>query len=199
MTGKITLIGFYNYDNNLFDGLTFPEGIDKDTFISTCLQRGGEFEVIYANPEFLKNLITVWGKRWERTFSKWAEGLKAEWNPIENYDRYEEVRDNGSSQMSAHDSTTAAGQGDTTNTRSSYDSDSYLPHDASHSNSGSNTSSDTSSSGTNTNLHTAHVHGNIGVTQASDMLRNYYDISAWNVYNHMADLFLSEFVIPIYD
>ena len=46
--------------------------------------------------------------------------------------------------------------------------------------------------------HTAHVYGNIGVTQAGEMLKNFYDISAWSLYDHMADVFTQELLIAVY-
>ena len=42
------------------------------------------------------------------------------------------------------------------------------------------------------------IHGNIGVTTSQQMLQSELDIAAWKLYEHITDLFLSEFVIPIY-
>lgn len=42
------------------------------------------------------------------------------------------------------------------------------------------------------------IHGNIGVTQSADMLRNFYNIAEWNLINHMIDVFKSELLICIY-
>ena len=51
----------------------------------------------------------------------------------------------------------------------------------------------------NTNLtHTGRLHGNIGVTTSQQMLESELSIAEWNIYEHITDLFLSEFVIPIY-
>ena len=62
-SAKITLFGMYQYmeqmheydpaSPHLFDQLSFPEGIDKDTFIFNTLDRGGEFGTIYADPNIL--------------------------------------------------------------------------------------------------------------------------------------------------
>ena len=46
--------------------------------------------------------------------------------------------------------------------------------------------------------HEAHIHGNIGVTTSAAMLKEFYGISEWNIYDHMADLFKTELLIPIY-
>lgn len=42
------------------------------------------------------------------------------------------------------------------------------------------------------------IHGNIGVTTSQQMLQAELDIAAWNLYEHITDIFLEEFVIPIY-
>ena len=90
---KITLIGLYNYDPTIFDNLTFPAGIVKDVAINEILLKSGEFEIVYPDPAFLKAMITHWGTKNFRTFEKWIEALSLEFNPLYNYDRYEEYSD----------------------------------------------------------------------------------------------------------
>lgn len=46
--------------------------------------------------------------------------------------------------------------------------------------------------------HTAHLFGNIGVTTSQQMLQSQLDISRWNIYENIADLFCDEFCIMIY-
>ena len=90
---KITLIGFYNYDPTLFDGLILPEGIEKDLVVDEILERSNEFESLYSNPDFVKQRITMWGRKHYRTFDKWIKALGIEYDPLNNYDRYEEYTD----------------------------------------------------------------------------------------------------------
>lgn len=52
--------------------------------------------------------------------------------------------------------------------------------------------------GNSTDTHGGRIHGNIGVTTSQQMLQAELDVSLWNIYEHITDLFLSEFVIPIY-
>ena len=52
--------------------------------------------------------------------------------------------------------------------------------------------------GNSTNTHGGRIHGNIGVTSSVQLLTEQLQISEWNMYEHITDLFLSEFVIPIY-
>ena len=92
-SSKLTLIGMYNFDNHIFDDLTFPAGVDKDLAIAEILTECGEFEILYPDINFLKFMITTWGKKHYFTFDKWLKALAEEFNPIHNYDRYEEYTD----------------------------------------------------------------------------------------------------------
>lgn len=104
----------------------------------------------------------------------------------------------------------------TTNTVSAFDSSSYLDHDKSVSDtsitdSGSSTddrtttttySEESENSGTNTNDrdldHEGRIHGNIGVTTSQQMLEAELKIDAWNVYEHMSDIFCSDMLITVF-
>lgn len=95
---KITLIGLYKmsaFDNfDLFEHLNLPAGIDKDTIVANILEKGAEFEVMYADPEYVHDSIKYWSKRWFWTFNKWLKLTQVEYDPLYNYDRIEEWTDN---------------------------------------------------------------------------------------------------------
>ena len=99
-SAKITTVGFYQYmnayNNDLFGLLNLPPDIDKDTLVNNIMLRGGEFEVVYSNPDFYKSAIGLWSNKHYRTFEKWINALNIDYNPLENYDRMEEWSDTGS-------------------------------------------------------------------------------------------------------
>ena len=117
---NLTMIGLYEYDNSLFDNLTFPEGIDKDTAVNEILMRSGEFEVLYSSFNFNKSQIGRWGVKHYRTFEKWINALSLEYNPLENYDRQEEWTDTNTGTQTTINTgtqtTTNTGTQTTTNT-----------------------------------------------------------------------------------
>lgn len=94
---RLTLIGLYNYENqfgrDLFDKLSLPAGYDKTTFVNTLLLEHGEKCVLYTNPDFLRTAIGIWSGKWQLELERIYEALTAEYNPIYNYDRYEESAD----------------------------------------------------------------------------------------------------------
>ena len=321
-SAKWTLIGMYQYDDTIFNDMVLPTGIDADLFKQSLLMEKGEFEVLYPNPDFMRHSIQLWSAKWFRTFAEWLKGTQAQWNPIYNYDRYEEgwddhnrkyasvnnadysdkrttdmeelqvvnlqdkreadLEDKRTADMSENrilntkdsneknlkDESTFNNQDTTSQTKESttehqvagYDSSTYQPSSKdiidngdsnvkhtgtvtnettgtdttahsgtdetttrgtdktehtgsetnSHTGSDRNTTSGTDEmvhkgklsdlSGTekNTNQHTAHLYGNIGVTTSSAMLAEFYNIAKWNLYEHMADVFGSELLIQVY-
>lgn len=97
---KVTIIGQeqflqQNENKSLFDLLQLPSGIDKDLLTDNILLTAGDFESLYDNPYFFRNMISVWGRKWYRTFDKWLTVLNEDYDPLENYDRKEFWEDQG--------------------------------------------------------------------------------------------------------
>lgn len=201
-TAKLTLIGLYNYDSSIFDSMVLPMGIDKDIVINNILFRSSDFEILYADPDFMKEAIGLWSRKWNRTFSKWLEALKLEYDPISNYDRHEEWQtdDTGSQSSNSTDSSSATVGGTNTDKVSAYNSNTLVDDKSTttNSSSSSNASSNLSGSHSNKELRKGRAWGNIGVTTSQQMLQAELDIASWNLYEHIADVFLSEFVIPVF-
>ena len=249
-SAKLTLYSFAQWmdfnQKDLFGLLQLPTGIDKDTLTDNILIRGGEFEVVYSDPEFMAYCIGAWSRKWYRTFDKWITALNIEYDPLENYDRKEDYtdstnrgvktqarRDSGNTRTFNNEDKQTLNTEDkeTLNTEdkrtanlvneqsvSAYDSSSYQP-----ANKSSDTGTDTMNhTGTDTMNHTGtikdeygegssgneteniklthdgRIHGNIGVTTSQQMLESELDIAKWNIYEHITDVFLEEFIIPIY-
>lgn len=206
-SSKLTMIGLYEYDPTIFDNLSLPEGLDKDTLVDNILLRSGEFEVIYPDTDFMKFSIGAWSRKWNATMVRWLTALSIEYNPLENYDRYEHWTDerdiSGSEGGSSSGSTGGTTGSTTTNKVSAYDAgDALTTHDQSESHGSDSTSNSgeySSEHSTDDDLeHDGRIHGNIGVTTSQQMLLSELDLGYWNIYEKITDLFLTEFVIPIY-
>lgn len=190
----LTLIGLYNYDNTLFDGLTLPAGIDKDICINEILRRCGEFELIYSDLDFNKSMIAQFGNKHNRTFKKWVEGLSEEFNPLHNYDRHEIYTDTHKSNAVSNSATSTSSNAD--RKVSAYDASTMQPKE-NETSGGSGTGSAVNSSNDEVK-HEAHLYGNIGVTTSTQMLEDFLRVERWNIYEHIADIFCDEFCIPVY-
>lgn len=194
-SAKFTLLGFYQYNENLFDELVLPDGVDKDTLIDSILMRGAEYEVVYSDPGFMQKLIGSWSRQWLKVFEKWQEVTNTDFAPLENYDRYEDFSD--TSQLTGEGSTSGSDSANATGQTSAYNSSGFTNADNSITSATTRTDSNTTSN--EVKVHTAHIHGNIGVTTSSQMYREFYELMLQygNIYNSIATVFLQSFVIPI--
>lgn len=85
---KLTLIGMWNYDKSVLDGLSF-EDVDSDNLKNIFLMECGEFELLYPDLDFMKSAISLFSQKWKWTIKKWTDALKIKYAPLENYDRFE--------------------------------------------------------------------------------------------------------------
>lgn len=173
MSANLTIVGMFNYDNTLLDGIDIA-GVDKDTLVNVILLRCGEFEVLYSDFQFFKNAVTLWNDKHKRTFEKWIEAISIEYNPIHNYDRLEEWTD------------TTNSTGNSEGLVSAFDSSNYQ-----------NDSKSINDLKTNS-TRAGRTSGNIGVTTTQQMLQSEFDIARWNIYEQIADLFVTEFCLMVY-
>lgn len=83
---KLSIMGLYNYNPEIFDDLKVPEGIDKETVIDNILMECYDFELLFPSYNLMKIGIRTWSKTelpiWEKLYN--TENL--EYNPIWNVD-----------------------------------------------------------------------------------------------------------------
>ena len=94
---KTTLIGIETYlsmeNKSVFDELSLPADMSRQTLIDSILMRSGEFEVLYSDPELMTKLVGIWSRKYYDTFSRWTKALRIKYDPLNNYDRTEEIID----------------------------------------------------------------------------------------------------------
>lgn len=95
----MTIVGMYQFKNDLFDNLNLPDGINKEDVVNQILLDGSNFEILYSDFKFMQDAIGLWSNTWYRTFEKWQNALSLEYNPIENYDRMEDWTDSSVNKM----------------------------------------------------------------------------------------------------
>ena len=89
----LSLLGLYNYDSGLFDKMKLPGSLDRNIFINNLLAETAEFEILYADVDFMKNIIEAWSEKEVPVWNKLEETLFYEYDPISNYDRNEQWED----------------------------------------------------------------------------------------------------------
>jgi hypothetical protein len=108
--------GLYQSDPTIFNGLQVPDGVDKENVKDNILLESETLEVLYSDPTFLKAAITVWSTERLSIWQRLYETTQYEYNPIENYDRYEEGSNSNSGTSSG--SNTASESGESSGTSS---------------------------------------------------------------------------------
>ena len=182
-TPKLTTIGLYNFNDDLFGALTLPEEYDKDIFIETFLTEHGERGALYLSYDYMRYAIGAWGRKWFGSLQKIAAAMSAEYNPLHNYDRSENYTD-------TENIDTAYANG-TENKVSAYNSSTYQPDRK--------TDIDGSNDVDRTLQHTASIKGNIGVTTSQQMLNAEIDLrSRNNMYSIAAQMLADEICLKIY-
>ena len=110
----MSVLGLYNNDDSLFGLMNYPEGMtdtDKDCVKNSILTECAELEVLYPNPNVMKNMIGLWSYKelfyWQRVYN----ASQLEYNPIENYRRNESetIEDDRTEEHSGSDINRASG------------------------------------------------------------------------------------------
>lgn len=107
-SANMSPLGLFNWDNSLFDLMVIPTALDKETLVNNLLAETAELEVLYPNPVVFKNLLGVWSHKQLDIWNRLYDTTQYEYNPIENYNRYETGSTDGTG------STTHAGTDSTT-------------------------------------------------------------------------------------
>lgn len=93
MSGTLSLLGLYNINSGLFGELVLPDGVNRDDVVDNLLAETAELEVIYPNAAFMQAMIGRWSAKELPIWKKLLSTTKYEYDPIENYNRYEEWQD----------------------------------------------------------------------------------------------------------
>ena len=203
----LTLRGMYEYNPNLFDGITLPEKVDHDLTVSTILDYCGSNEVRYPDMTMLTARILDFFKIWQWKFDKLAKTLDLEYNPIENYDRYEDSKHG--TVHSGKDITENGGKTtvtpDTTTENNYYGfnlAEGPRPVDKSTISGSDVTQSESESSLTHGHIEDltidSHIHGNIGVTTSQQMIQSEKELADFSIYYSIAMQFEDAITLPIY-
>lgn len=123
MTGNMSVLGLYQWDATLFANLALPTGMsaeDKNVLVDNLLMETAELEVIYTSAPFMKSAIGRWSAKELPTWNRIYAAAQAEYDPIENYNRYEESSEilDGTRQHSGNDTRRTITDDSTSDTRS---------------------------------------------------------------------------------
>jgi hypothetical protein len=97
MQTLLSIIGLYNYDPTIFDGIkqylpTAPlnpeyaldshEPIDFDTLINKIMFRAGELSLVYTDPDTVKLMLTMWAKSCSAAWQRLYDTVWLKYDPL---------------------------------------------------------------------------------------------------------------------
>lgn len=176
----ISVRGMWQFDDRLFDKLQLPAQIDKQDVVDTILLECAELPVVYTNWDVLQGAIGLFSKRRLHSWGRMARALYEDYNPLHNFDRYEDSTDD--------ENTASSGSADSVNTVNGYNGD--AEHDRQNTIGTNETKRD--------NKHTAHLYGNIGVTTSAQMLDGELEIRKQDLISIIVREFKENFCIMVY-
>lgn len=86
----LSIIGLYNWDDSIFNLLHLPDGVDAEQVKLNILFECGSLSMLYPDWDFVYHAIDYWSKKELPTWERVYQLTQLEYNPIENYDRFED-------------------------------------------------------------------------------------------------------------
>lgn len=198
----INIIDLYTY--HIFDGAQLPDGVDRELVVNAIMDMCALYTPLYTEEQLLLAKINTFFAKNYDVFNKIYQATLLDYDPIENYNRYELYTDttdlNSKSIVGGSFNTVNNSTGDETSMVSPYDAGTFV-NDNKTMSSGktsltSSSTDTTTNTGTNQFSHDAHIHGNIGVTTSQQMLESELAVRPrLNIYNFIASAFFAEFCL----
>lgn len=91
MRANLSILGLYRADPTIFDDMSLPETVDKESVIDTIIMDCAELEIVFPDSDFMKRAIEVWSFAQLKNWNRIAESLEYGINPLNNFDRHDIV------------------------------------------------------------------------------------------------------------
>jgi hypothetical protein len=218
----LSILGLYNLDQTIFDGLQLPTSADlseaiphvedpfepdKDVLISYICMNLAELSLVYASPDTMKQMIKTWSDVHQVDWAGLYETLVYKYNPIWNKDGTRSHTVQGKLHVMTGGNTTGVDT-DQTNTSTyevtGYDSNTYSP-----ANKETTTAQGEAAKNKTTLTYNAQTDsadytetetesGNIGVTTTQSMIEEQRKVVQFNFYDFICRQFKEQFCVMVY-
>ena len=194
----MSLLGLYQYNTNLFNGLKLPEGVDREIVINNLLAETAEFEVLYPDAEFMANMIAAWSAKELPIWEKLEKTLYYNYDPISNYDRTEEWTDENTGTVRNSANGNSGTSGTDTKKVAGYNSENLVTAESSTSEVNSTLESRVEAEKNDNGRRSGHIFGNIGVTTTQKMIEEERHVSQFNISDYIINSFKRRFCLLLY-
>lgn len=90
-----------DYDNTIFDGIVLPTGISAEDVIDKIIFKYGNTPLMHPDPAVMAYYIPKWSARRLAIWERYNKAINTEYDPLNNYDRYEEGKSTAENTISA--------------------------------------------------------------------------------------------------
>ena len=222
---KLSILGLYRWNNNIFKDMALPEGVDGEILTWKILEDCAELEVLYSDPDYMQASIYNWSSAMLPNWKKMQEALTAEYNPIWNKDgKITETNQYGETQrtneygeaknINDYGKISTNGNADQTVTEkvSGFNASTMANSTQTDTTQTTNAAQEahtdklTAAAHTDKEKHNSHTdirtvieQGNIGVTESSAMVRHELELRAeFNIYSIIANDFKKHYCLMVY-
>ena len=198
----------YHHDPTVFDRLQLPAGPspnadvtyadlftpDKDVLIAGILTECAELEILFTDPDTMKDMLYYWSLRRQPVWQKLLDSCLFKYNPIWNVDGDVQTDRSGSNENDYGKGGTSEDQ--TITQVAAFDSTGW--QNASKENSNGSWTEDGGDHGTHEDSEHVRRTGNIGVTMTQDMIQRERDIALFSWYDYIITDFKRQFCLLVY-
>lgn len=180
---SISILALYQYDPTIFENIELPNALNKNTFIQNLLIEYAGMEVLYPDPDFMKQAITTWSRSRIYSWNRYQIVLYENYDPFINIKR-DEIR----TITQERDLTS---EGSNTDKVSAWNETSFTDRGKTE-----GLSYDT---GTVSTTEHFHVEGDSAITDAQDVLKKEMQVRIeFDLYRLILDEFKKRFLIMVY-
>ena len=204
----LSIMTLYHHDPTVFDRLQLPAGPspnadvtyadlftpDKDVLIAGILTECAELEILFTDPDTMKDMLYYWSLRRQPVWQKLLDSCLFKYNPIWNVDGDVQTDRSGSNENDYGKGGTSEDQ--TITQVAAFDSTGW--QNASKENSNGSWTEDGGDHGTHEDSEHVRRTGNIGVTMTQDMIQRERDIALFSWYDYIITDFKRQFCLLVY-
>ena len=207
----LSIMTLNNYDPTVWDGLTVPDGMDKEILTDYICMECSDLALVYPDLDIMKKAITNWSAMEQPIWQKLYDTTQLEYNPLWNVDAtITEDNSEDNSEDSSRDNSgdnENTGNADNTESKKGFNDPSdwadHTKNTANNKNNGkwSEKWSEKRSgkrSEKRSEKRSIRRTGNIGVTSSQSLVKEQREVAIFNIYQTIADSFKKRFCLLVY-
>lgn len=196
----LSILGLYQYDDSIFDKLVLPSEINKEVLVNNIILDCAEFEILYPNPNILKESIGFWSESRIKAWEDMKNVLIVEnYRPFINLERKESGYDLETRDLNSKANAIENANGKVLNKISAFNSNNLENKDSSDTSSNSNTSSNVDDTGTIRKDYEHTFEGDSAMFTKQNIIEQEMEMRLkYDLYKIIIDEFKKKFCLLIY-